>query len=149
MTPKTQSKVLYEQDFNLWLENMAAKLSARDLNELDWENLIEEIEALGRHEKRELINRLEILLAHLLKRTYIDSAYDNRGWELTIREQRRQIQLQLEQSPSLNRYFSEVFERCWQYALSQVRQEYAKVSFPDQWPFSHESEVMLSKAFWQ
>jgi hypothetical protein len=145
----TQSKTLYEQDFNLWLEAVAAKLKARDLDHLDWENLVEEIESLGKREKRELIHRLEILLAHLLKRIYIDSAYDNRGWELTIQEQRRQLQLQLKQSPSLKLYFTEVFDDCWQYALSQVRQEYAKVPFPDQWEFSHAVEALLADEFWR
>ncbi|NJO42141.1 MAG: DUF29 domain-containing protein [Cyanobacteria bacterium CRU_2_1] len=144
-----QSKLLYEYDFYLWLEDISAKLKARDIEHLDWENLIEEVEALGNREKRELIHRLEILLTHLLKRIYIDSAYDNRGWELTLKEQRRQLQIQLKQSPSLKLYFSEIFDDCWQYALSQIRQEYAKVHFPNQWEFSQESEAILSEEFWQ
>lgn len=150
MIPKAaNSQQLYEQDFNLWLEDTLAKLTKREVDNLDWENLIEEIAALARSEKREVMQRLEILLSHLLKRIYIDSVYDNRGWELTIKEQRRQLQIQLQQSPSLKRYFSEVFDDCWQYALSQVRQEYAKVQFPNQWQFNRDVEAILAQEFWQ
>ncbi|HAC63718.1 MAG TPA: DUF29 domain-containing protein, partial [Cyanothece sp. UBA12306] len=77
---------LYEQDFSLWLEDTATKLREGKFSEINIEELVEEIEALGRSEKQELENRLEVLLAHLLKRIYIDSVYDNRGWELTIAE---------------------------------------------------------------
>lgn len=144
-----KSELLYEEDFNLWLEDTAAKLRQRDLRDLDWDNLIEEIESLGKREKRELTHRLEVLLIHLLKRIYIDSTYDNRGWELTIREQRRQLQLQIKQSPSLKLYFAEVFDDCWQYALTQVKHEYVKVPFPPQWEFSQAIEAILSEEFWR
>lgn len=144
-----KSELLYERDFNLWLEDTAAKLRQRDLHDLDWDNLIEELEALGKREKRELTHRLEILLIHLLKRIYIDSTYDNRGWELTIREQRRQLQLQIKQSPSLERYFAEVFDDCWQYALAQVKHEYARVPFPQQWEFSQAIEALLFEELWR
>jgi len=147
MQKNTESK-LYDQDFNLWLEDTVTKLRRHDVDNLDWENLIEEIIALGKREKRELIHRLEVLLSHLLKRIYIDSAYDNRGWELTIKEQRRQIQLQLEQSPSLKKYFTEIFDDCWRYALTQVKLEYAKVPFPEYWEFSSDVEAILSQEFW-
>ncbi|WP_143167680.1 DUF29 domain-containing protein [Chroogloeocystis siderophila] len=148
MLQKTAESKLYDQDFQLWLEDTAAKLKVRDVDNLDWENLIEEIIALGKSEKRELIHRLEVLLSHLLKRIYIDSAYDNRSWELTIKEQRRQLQLQLKQSPSLKKYFTEIFDDCWQYALTQVKLEYAKVPFPEHWEFSRDPEAILSQEFW-
>ncbi|PIG92562.1 DUF29 domain-containing protein [Gloeocapsopsis sp. IPPAS B-1203] len=147
MQKNTESK-LYDRDFNLWLEDTVTKLRRHDVDNLDWENLIEEIIALGKREKRELIHRLEVLLSHLLKRIYIDSAYDNRGWELTIKEQRRQLQLQLEQSPSLKKYLTEIFDDCWQYALTQVKLEYAKVPFPEHWDFSRDVEAILSQEFW-
>lgn len=139
---------LYEQDFSLWLEDTATKLREGKLTEIDLEALAEEIEALGRSEKRELENNLEILLSHLLKRMYLDSAYDNRGWELTIAEQRRKFRRLLKQSPSLKRYFEQVFEEIYQDALSQVKMEYKKVSFPDRWPFNCELEAILTEVFW-
>ena len=76
---------LYEQDIVLWVEDTAAKLKARDFANVDLENLIEEVEDLGRSQKTELLSRLTRLLEHLLKRLYVNSPQDYRGWELTIR----------------------------------------------------------------
>ncbi|WP_271252591.1 DUF29 domain-containing protein [Pseudanabaena sp. Chao 1811] len=56
----------------LWTEETAAKLKARDFDHVDLENLIEEIESLGRSEKKEVRNRLKTLLEHLIKRIYVD-----------------------------------------------------------------------------
>ena len=81
---------LYEQDFNLWLKTTADLLRKQEFTSLDLENLITEIEAMGRSEKRELYNRLIILLLHLLKWEYQPSHRSN-SWLSTINEQRRQI----------------------------------------------------------
>ncbi|NJR62433.1 MAG: DUF29 domain-containing protein [Cyanobacteria bacterium CRU_2_1] len=113
-----KSKSLYESDFHLWLEDTLTKLRTRQVSELDWENLIEELETLGRSEKRELESRLETL------------------WENTIEEQQRQLQKLLSQSPSLKRYLDDVFDPSWQYALTKVRKTYPKIQFPDQWAFT-------------
>ena len=69
---QTIQKSLYESDFLRWTQDTVAKLKARDFDHLDLENLIEEVETLGRSEKQELESRLETLLAHLLKRVYVD-----------------------------------------------------------------------------
>lgn len=61
---------LYESDFNLWLEKMATCLKERQLDQLDYENLIEEIESMGRSEKDALESNLKVLLMHLLKWQY-------------------------------------------------------------------------------
>ncbi len=140
---------LYEQDFYLWLEATAARLQAHDFEHLDLEHLIEEIQALGKSQKRELESRLRVLLTHLLKRVYVDSTYDNRGWEETIQEQRSELQLLLEQSPSLQSYFAIVFEKTFRVALRQVRESYRKVEFPEVWPFRCEPEAMLNQKFWE
>ncbi|HEY9693349.1 MAG TPA: DUF29 domain-containing protein [Oculatellaceae cyanobacterium] len=60
-----KSDILYEQDFVAWCEDTANKLKKRDLDHLDFENLIEEIESLGRSDRRELKNRLTVLFAHI------------------------------------------------------------------------------------
>lgn len=149
MTQSIPQVSLYEQDFALWIEDTIAKLKAGKLDQLDVENLIEEIESLGRSEKRELENRLEVLLAHILKRIYIDSAYDNGGWILTIREQRRRIERLLEDSPSLKNHFVDCFDQVHQQALKKVRSEYLKVRFPDDWQFSNTLDAILNETFWE
>jgi hypothetical protein len=148
MTQTPQRVALYDGDFALWLEDTAAKLRSRDFDHLDIDNLIEEIESLGRSDKKELKSRLMTLIAHLLKRLYIDSAYDNRGWEITIREQRKELRLLLEQSPSLRGYFAEVFDGAYAIALAEVREDYAQVTFPDRWPLSQSVDDLLINAYW-
>ncbi len=140
---------LYERDFCLWVADTVAKLKVRNFDDLDLENLIEEIESLAGREQRELESRLDVLLNHLLKRCYIPTPENYRGWELTIREQRKQLQRLLKQSPSLRNYLSEVFNDIWQVALADLRQDYPKIEFPDKWQFSSDVETILSEKFWQ
>ncbi len=139
---------LYEQDFALWAEDTIAKLKTRKFEQIDVENLVGEIEALVRSNKRELENRLEVLLTHILKRTDIDSAHDNRGWMLTIQEQRRRIKRLLKDSPSLKTHLSACFAEIYQDALEIVRSEYRKVEFPDEWQFNQNVDAILNEIFW-
>jgi len=140
---------LYERDFLLWTTDTVAKLKARDFDQLDLENLIEEIESLGRSEKKELKSRLLILMEHLLKRLYVNSPNDYRGWELTIDEQRRQIELEMEDSPSLKPIWDEAFISAWRLAFKGVRKNYPKVQLPDVWPYSHDIDSILNCDFWE
>lgn len=139
---------LYEHDLCLWVASTVAKLKARNFDELDLEHLIEEIENLAGRDRREVESRLDVLLNHLLKRCYIPTPENHRGWELTIREQRKQLQRLLKQSPSLQNYLAEVFEETWTIALTEARQDYPKIEFPDEWPFSRDVETILSEELW-
>lgn len=147
---QTETKLsLYEQDFALWIEDVAAKLKTRDFDNLDLENLIEEIESLGKSDRRELKNRLTVLLAHILKRMYVNSPENFNGWELTILEQRRQIKNLLQDSPSLKPYLAQIFSGVYEDALEEVELEYKKTEFPDSWIFDIETDVLLSKKYWE
>lgn len=139
---------LYDRDLALWYAETLNKLKAGELNALDIEHLIEEIAGLAGRDRRELKNRLKVLLTHLLKRLYVDSPDDSRGWENTIDEQREQLQDILDQSPSLQNYLNEVFDDAWQSALKRVRKEYPQVQFPDTWQLSREIEVILTEEVW-
>jgi Domain of unknown function DUF29 len=77
----------YQKDFYSWTCEQAELLKAGRLNELDVFNLIEEIETMGRSEKRALESRLTVLLVHLLKWLY-QPARRGRSWQLAIQEQR-------------------------------------------------------------
>ncbi len=136
---------LYETDFYLWCAETIRKLKARDFAQIDIENLIEEIAALAGRERRELQSRLEVLLEHLLKRKYVDSRYDFRGWELTLQEQLRQIKMLLRQSPSLKRFLCEVLPECYQFALSQVQIGYPHVDFPKEWGLVNDADAFLNQ----
>ena len=149
MTQAITKLSLYDRDQHLWLEEAIAKLRVKDFQSLDLVHLIEELEIVAGRDRAEIENRLGVLLAHLLKRLYVQSEYDYRGWEITIREQRRHLKIALQQSPSLKRFFVEAFDRAWQDALIEVCEDYPQVSFPDQWQFSQDVEILLTQRFWE
>ncbi|NER96632.1 MAG: DUF29 domain-containing protein [Symploca sp. SIO1B1] len=144
-----KSSLLYEQDILLWVEDTVAKLKARDFDNLDLENLIEEVESLGISQRKELTSRLMVILEHLLKRLYVNSPYDFNGWERTIRTQRNDLELLLEDAPSLKTLWDESFDKAWKFALRTVREEYPQVNFPTQWPYSRQVAAMLNDRFWE
>ena len=106
---------LYEKDFCEWSSSQASLLRNKEIEQLDFENLIEEIESLGRSNKSSLRSFLIRLMVHLLKIKY---AYHQKGnsksWESSILDSRRQIKYLLKDSPSLKNYLKEVFDQCYQ-----------------------------------
>ncbi len=148
MTQLQDSASLYERDILLWSEDTVAKLKARDFENLDIDHLIEEIEALGISQKKELISRLIVLLEHLLKRLYVNSPGDYNGWERTIRTQRGELEVLLDTVPSLRTKWEDFFEKAWRIALKTVSREYSRVSFPSTWQYSRSFEEMLDREFW-
>lgn len=149
MTSTPVKKSLYDRDLNLWLEDTVAKLKSHRFDELDLAHVIEEIEGLAKSDKRELRNRLRVLLAHLLKRQYVNAQEDFRGWEITIREQRACLAQILEDSPSLKIYLLDQWDAVWQKALSETREDYPRVDFPNDCPFPGDVEAVLTEKFWQ
>ncbi len=95
----TQS--LHDLDFYAWTQQQVEFLRSGNLSEIDVKHLIEEIESMGASERRELINRLAVLLAHLLKWQHQPS-FRGRIWQLTLKEQRRQLQRLLKDNPGLH-----------------------------------------------
>lgn len=94
--------VLYERDFYQWAIDSAGALRQKRFDELDIEHIAEELESMGASERRELLNRLDVLLMHLLKWQY-QPERRGKSWRLTIIHQRTAIGRLLEQSPSLRR----------------------------------------------
>jgi hypothetical protein len=96
---------LYDEDFVRWTEEQGAALrqAARSGTNLplDWENLAEEVESLGRSERRELRNRIAVILEHLLELQCSRAQDPRSGWMDTIERERSNIGRLLEDSPSL------------------------------------------------
>ena len=113
---KTESKSLYETDYNLWVLETVKKLENRDLDSLDWGNLIEEVLDLSERKRRKMESLLMRLIEHLLKLEYWESERErNRGhWEGEIANFRKLIRKELKASPSLKRYLEEIFEESYQ-----------------------------------
>lgn len=98
---------LYKTDFVAWTEETAKLINAREFSQVDWQAVVEEIESLGKSDRRELKSRLEVLLQHLLKWQY-QSNLRSSSWQNTIYEQRNRIVDLLTDSPSLQPYLTEV-----------------------------------------
>lgn len=131
------AKKLYDTDFNLWVEETAKLLKEGKWEYLDLENLIEEIEAIGRSDKKALKSNLEKLLLHLLKWKYQPSKRSH-SWQYSITEQCLRLLDVFEDSPSLKVYFEEVFDQCYQNACLLAARETGldKKTFPDVCPFA-------------
>lgn len=101
----SDSKTLYDDDFVAWTEQQAEALRSAgrgSTNEpLDWENLAEEIESLGRSDKRELRSQIYRIIRHLVKLQFSPMADPRRGWRESVGDGRRQAELVLADSPSL------------------------------------------------
>lgn len=100
MAARMQQQI-YDKDFYAWAMQNAKLLRQKKLSEIDSEHIAEELESMGNSEKRELVNRLAVLLAHLLKWEYQPDIRGN-SWKYTIREQQFQVDELLKNSPSLN-----------------------------------------------
>ncbi|MBR8829128.1 MAG: DUF29 domain-containing protein [Gomphosphaeria aponina SAG 52.96 = DSM 107014] len=133
-------KKLYNQDFHLWLENTVKQIKRGELNLVDWENLLEELESLGKSNQRELKSRLTVLLEHLLKLVYWEEERENnvRGWKGTIIEQRKQIEALLDDSPSLKLLLEESFSTCYANArkITIVKTGLQSNRLPEESPFN-------------
>ncbi|GAX35394.1 DUF29 domain-containing protein [Nodularia sp. NIES-3585] len=146
---KTSVKNLYDEDFYLWVEDTVRKLKARDKDNLDWENLIEEVEALGKSQRKTVRSFLVRLLEHLLKRCYVPMSDCYRGWEIEIRNFRQRLQIELEDSPSLKNFILEILSKSYTMALENVSDGYPDVYFSDVCPFPSDVDALLNKKFWE
>jgi len=117
-----QTDTNYEKDFYGWLQKQAGLLRSGNLKEADIEHIAEEIESMGKSEKRELVSRLTILLMHLLKWDHQPSRR-SKSWYFTILEQRRKIQRHMEDNPSLKAKLDEVLADAYYYALLKAMAE--------------------------
>lgn len=130
---------LYEQDFCLWLEKTVKLLKDNNFSALDRDNLIEELESMGRSEKRAIESNLRVLLMHLLKYQYQANHRFN-SWLATIQEHRIRINKEFKASPSLKRYFEQIFEETYQDArkLASLETGLSLEHFPVNCPFTSE-----------
>ncbi|MEZ5452717.1 MAG: DUF29 domain-containing protein [Thiothrix sp.] len=127
---------LYETDFYGWANEQARLLREHRLEELDLNNLLAEVETMAGRERRELVSRLRVLLAHLLKWQYEP---DRRGksWQFTIRTQARDIRDLLGDNPSLKSHLPEALEKGYSQAreLAAYETGLEEGTFPEACPY--------------
>jgi len=141
------NSTLYERDFYAWANEQAEMLRAGKFSEADIEHIAEEIESMGKTEKRELANRLTVLLSHLLKWQY-QPGRRGASWEVTIINQRLDIATHLQDNPSLKSRLSEAIADAYRKARGEAYAEtgLSKETFPVACPWSFEQ--MMAENFW-
>ncbi|MEH2409465.1 DUF29 domain-containing protein [Nostoc sp.] len=129
----------YTVDFNLWIEQTAQLLRSHRWQEVDVEYLIEEVEGLGKSEQRGIASQLIRLLLHLLKWQY-QSQRRSDSWLDSLTDSRTQIELAIEDSPSLKSYPTEQLEKSYQRARRQAAKQTGMLIsvFPEKCPYSLE-----------
>jgi hypothetical protein len=136
----------YEADLHQWINEQTAALRAGQSDRLAVTRLIEELDSMSARERRELINRLAVLLAHLLKWQFQPERRCT-IWRLTINEQRRQLALLLEDSPSLERRLPELLERAYRNAAQAALEETGFITSPFPESCAHAIEQILDEDF--
>ena len=130
----------YEEDFVAWLEDQARRARGGETESLDLENIAEELEGMARSDRREIRNRLIVLLVHLLKHKFQPRRRSS-GWRATIAEQRQRIAVVMEDSPSLQAFPAEILDRCYANARSRTALEtgLSETQLPERCPFPIET----------
>lgn len=128
---------LYETDFYAWTQEQVSLLRNHQWSQLDLQNLIEEIESLGKQQRQELRNRLSVLIGHLLKWEY-QLQRRSRIWLATIRVQRRDTLRLLKDNPSLNPYLKDALPEAYENGrdLAMGETDLPKQTFPPECPYS-------------
>jgi hypothetical protein len=141
------SSRLYDEDFYAWANQQAALLRAGKLGEADIAHIAEEIESMGKSEKRELVSRLNVLILHLLKWQYQPS---HRGfsWRNSIRIQRREVAAHMLDNPSLKALLGAAIEQAYGTAVIEAETETGLGGevFPLVCPWTYEQ--MMDAGFW-
>ena len=114
---------LYERDYYTWIQEQVRALREHRVEDLDWPNLAEEIEDLGKSEKRGLKSRITRLLEHILKLSYARQRMwqsNSRGWELSIRNAREAARELVEENPGLRPQLKEIFVSAYRVARNDT-----------------------------
>lgn len=137
----------YDRDFYAWANEQAALLRAGRVAEADIAHIAEEIESMGRTEKRELVSRLRVLLLHLLKWQHQADRSGN-SWRLSIANGRDEIDDHLADNPSLKATLSASITQAYRYARRDAAGEtgLAESVFAAECPWSFEQ--IMDQSFW-
>lgn len=135
---------LYDTDFVEWTQVMAERLGQRDSAALDWDNIAEEIESLGRRDRLAVRSRLRVIILHLLK-WQLQTEHRSGSWEGSIIEQRLKVLDILEESPSLRRDLARYIQAAYPGAARRAVREMRllKNPFPKECPFEVEQILSL------
>jgi hypothetical protein len=134
---------LYDQDFYVWTMEQADLLRRRKPDWMDWNNVAEELESMGKRDRREIISRLEKLLVRIAKWQW-QPEKRSQSWSQTIKEQRKQIALILKDSPSLDNFLRYSLPETWTSATDEAAEETGLPlsTFPDTCPWNINAQIL-------
>lgn len=123
---------LYETDIVACASEQAELLRNLQWSALDIENIVEEIEDVGKSVQRELSSKVAVLLAHLLKWKF-QPELRCKSWLATIAVQRRTIARKLKKTPGLRRFYvdEEWLDEAWDDAVRMAIAETNLHEFPE------------------
>jgi hypothetical protein len=138
---------LYEHDYYTWTMRQARALRERQVSTLDWVNLAEEVEDLGKTERHRLESHLESLLMHLLKWVY-EPQRRSRSWSVSVWERRFRILRVLRDNPGLKAKLPEIFADAYEGARFSAENETGLdlSTFPESCPWSLDD--VMRDDFW-
>ena len=139
---KTDMEKLYDKDYVLWLEETAKQIRYKDIDNLDWQHLLEEIDDLGKSHKNAVESYLRQLLKHLLLYQYWTEQRDycGSGWLDKIDNFRNELEILL-RSKTLYNYAASIFELTYQKARRSALNKTKLDIFPAQCPYSLEQAL--------
>ncbi|WP_252177746.1 DUF29 domain-containing protein [Endozoicomonas sp. 4G] len=129
---------LYKTDYYQWVKQQKELLINRQFDQLDLENLIEEVDDMGKHEPRSLTSHLKQLLMHLLKWHY-QPEHQSRSWQDSIILHREDVEELLLENPSLNPKLPELYSKAYKRAVAlAVKQTGLPAkTFPKECPWAY------------
>lgn len=101
--------MLYETDIIQWVEQQVSLIKEQRYSEVDWANLLEEIEDLSKRECDRFVSSLRLIIQHLLKWEY-QPEKRSKSWEITIKRERNHLKRYLRDTPSLKRDWSDLLK---------------------------------------
>ncbi len=147
MQIKGSLNTLYDKDFYAWSTQQAELLRSGRVGLADLEHIAQEIESMGKTEKRELASRLSILLLHLLKWQFQPEKRSS-SWETSVSVQRFALSDHLEDNPSLKPQIPDIIHKSYRIAMLEAASETGlpKSAFPSACPYTFEQA--MSESFW-
>jgi hypothetical protein len=132
----------HDEDFYGWAVHTAQLLRDRKMNEVDFDGIVEEMEDMVSSNETQMINRLSLILAHLLKWQF-QPTMRGHSWIYTIREQRDQAKIHLRKNPSLKSKLNEILEDAYRISLSKAAREtnLSAETFPTECPYTFEQVI--------
>lgn len=126
----------YDKDYYGWVLSQSELLKKKEYAKVDWKNVLEEIEGLGRSEKRALRSSLRVYLMHMLKAEYQPEMH-TRSWDLSLKNSLKEINITLKENPSLKPKLKQIIKEAYDFARTDAAQEtrLPEKTFPKECPW--------------